>query len=56
LTSLEERKKRSKQLFDWINEGELKVPKPTIFPLKEGSKAHILLESRQSVGKILLIP
>ena len=56
LTSLEERKKRSKQLFDWINEGKINVPKLTIFPLKDGAKAHILLESRQSVGKILLIP
>ncbi|WML54907.1 quinone oxidoreductase [Neobacillus sp. PS3-12] len=56
LTSLGERKKRSKQLFDWINEGKINVPKLTIFPLKDGAKAHILLESRQSVGKILLIP
>jgi NADPH2:quinone reductase len=56
LTSLEEREKRSKQLFDWINEGKINVPKLTIFPLKDGAKAHILLESRQSVGKILLIP
>lgn len=56
LTSLEERKKRSSQLFDWINEGKIKLKEPTIFPLKDGSKAHILLESRQSVGKILLMP
>ncbi|MDP4157655.1 MAG: quinone oxidoreductase [Bacillota bacterium] len=56
LTSLEEREKRSKQLFNWINKGKIKVPKPAIFPLKDGSKAHILLESRQSIGKILLTP
>lgn len=56
LTSLEERKKRSKQLFDWINEGKIKLKEPTLFSLKDGSEAHNLLESRQSVGKILLIP
>lgn len=56
LTSLEERKKRSKLLFDWINEGKIKLKEPTLFSLKDGSKAHNLLESRQSVGKILLIP
>lgn len=56
LTSLEERKKRSKLLFDWINEGKIKLKEPTLFSLKDGNKAHNLLESRQSVGKILLIP
>jgi NADPH2:quinone reductase len=56
LTSFEERKVRSKQLFDWITEGEIKVKEPTIFSLKDGSQAHILLESRKSIGKILLIP
>ena len=56
LTSFEERKTRSKQLFDWIKEGKIKVKEPTIFSLKDGSKAHVLLESRKSVGKILMIP
>lgn len=56
LTSFEERKIRSQQLFDWISEGKIKVKKSTIFLLEEGSKAHILLESRKSVGKILLKP
>jgi NADPH2:quinone reductase len=56
LTSFEERKARSKQLFDWIKEGKIKVNEPTIFSLKDGSKAHALLESRKSVGKILMIP
>ncbi|WP_391118381.1 quinone oxidoreductase family protein [Psychrobacillus sp. L3] len=56
LTSLEERKKRSKQLFDWILEGEIKLKEPTTFSLQDGAEAHRLLESRKSVGKILLIP
>jgi NADPH:quinone reductase len=56
LTSFEERKIRSTQLFDWIIEGKIKMKEPTIFSLKDGSKAHCLLESRKSVGKILLVP
>lgn len=56
LTSLEERKARSKQLFDWIMEGKINVQEPVVFSLKDGSEAHALLESRKSTGKILLIP
>ena len=36
LTSFEERKARSKQLFDWIKEGKIKVKEPTVFSLKDG--------------------
>ncbi|WP_045520194.1 quinone oxidoreductase family protein [Neobacillus niacini] len=56
LTSLEERKARSKQLFDWIVEGKVNVQEPAIFSLKDGAKAHTLLESRKSTGKVLLKP
>ena len=56
LTSLEERKRRSKQLFDWILEGKIIPKEPTTFSLQDGAKAHSLLESRKSMGKILLIP
>ena len=56
LTSLEERKVRSKQLFDWIVEGKINVQEPAVFSLKDGAKAHTLLESRKSTGKILLRP
>jgi NADPH:quinone reductase len=56
LTSLEERKARSKQLFDWILKGKIIVQEPTVFSLKNGAKAHTLLESRKSTGKVLLKP
>ncbi|QFG00814.1 quinone oxidoreductase [Psychrobacillus glaciei] len=56
LTSLEERKQRSKELFDWILEGKIILKEPTIFSLQDGAEAHRLLESRKSVGKMLLIP
>ncbi|MFC0186802.1 quinone oxidoreductase [Fictibacillus aquaticus] len=56
LTNREERVKRSAELFGWIAEGQLKVAEPTVFALSEGGKAHELLESRKSTGKILLRP
>lgn len=56
LTSREERVKRSGELFEWIQRGQLKISDPTLFPLCEGAKAHELIESRKSTGKILLIP
>ncbi|KMY48891.1 quinone oxidoreductase family protein [Peribacillus loiseleuriae] len=56
LTSYEERNTRSKQLFNWIAEGKLVLKEPTTFSLKDGAEAHKWLESRNSTGKILLIP
>ncbi|WP_459502244.1 quinone oxidoreductase family protein [Bacillus sp. C1] len=56
LTTYEERKKRSQQLFDWITTGKLNIENPTTFALENGAEAHRLLESRKSTGKILLIP
>ncbi|WP_138494067.1 quinone oxidoreductase family protein [Paenibacillus pinistramenti] len=56
LTSRKERLKRAHELFEWITSGQLCVPPVTTFPLAEGVSAHQLLESRKSVGKILLIP
>ncbi|KEK22686.1 quinone oxidoreductase family protein [Bacillus gaemokensis] len=56
LTTYEERKTRSQQLFDWITAGKLNIQSPTTFSLKNGAEAHRLLESRRSTGKILLIP
>ncbi|AFQ11458.1 TPA: quinone oxidoreductase [Bacillus pacificus] len=56
LTTFEERKKRSTQLFDWIASGKLNIASPTTFSLQDGARAHELLESRKSTGKILLIP
>ena len=56
LTSREERIARSNELFQWMEEGKLKISKPTVFPLRNGQEAHNYLESRKSKGKILLIP
>ena len=56
LTSLEQRVTRSSKLFQWMEEGKVRVSKPTIFALHDGQEAHRYLESRKSTGKILLIP
>src|SRR3954470_2712189 len=56
LTSAKERRGRAHQLFDWLEAGQLALSPPTCFPLAQGADAHRLLESRTSVGKILLIP
>ena len=56
LTTYEERKNRSSQLFAWITAGKLNIQTPTTFALENGAEAHRLLESRKSTGKILLIP
>ena len=56
LTSREERIARSTELFQWMTEGKVKVSDPTTFALGDGKEAHRYLESRQSTGKILLIP
>ncbi|KWW17670.1 alcohol dehydrogenase [Peribacillus simplex] len=56
LTTHEERKRRTAQLFEWIMSGKILVDPPTLFSLEKGADAHRLLESRKSTGKILLIP
>jgi len=56
LTSEEERKRRAKQLFDLIINGDLKIKQPVNFKLSEGIKAHEYLENGHSSSKILLIP
>ena len=56
LTSEEERKSRSKKLFELIVNGDLKIKEPTFFKLSQGKEAHEYLESGDNAGKIILIP
>jgi NADPH2:quinone reductase len=56
LTSHEERVRRSQELFDLVSTGTLRVDVSHTFPLSQGATAHALLESRGTVGKILLLP
>jgi NADPH2:quinone reductase len=56
LTSKEERITRSGQLFEWIRTAKITLSPPATFRLAEGKQAHDYLESRQSTGKIVLLP
>ena len=56
LTSDEDRFVRSSALFAMIREGRLKVRVAKSFALRDGAAAHRFLESRQAIGKVLLIP
>ncbi|RSL16818.1 NADPH2:quinone reductase [Edaphobacter aggregans] len=56
LTSAEERIARSNALFAMISAGKLRVQVAKSFALSDGAEAHRLLESRQVIGKVLLIP
>jgi len=47
---------RANDLFSWIAAGKLKVRIDKTFPLANAAEAHRYLESRQSKGKVLLIP
>jgi len=44
------------KLFDWIVKGDLKVRIGGIYPLAEARRAHAEMESRATIGKLLLIP
>jgi len=44
------------RLIDETARGELKVVIDRTFPLKEAATAHAYIESRQAVGRVLLIP
>jgi len=44
------------ELFSWIEDGWLRVHIDRALPLGEASAAHAALESRRTVGKVLLVP
>ena len=52
----EELTARASELFSWIEAGWLQVHIDRTLPLGEASAAHAALESRRTVGKVLLVP
>lgn len=56
LTSQGERVRRSAELFGLVAAGALRVSVGHVFPLAEGAQAHRVLEGRESVGKVVLVP
>lgn len=43
-------------LLKWYSEGKLAAPKVQTLPLSEVGEAHRLLESGQTIGKVVLVP
>jgi len=52
----EELTARASELLGWIEDGWLRVHIDRTFPLGEAAQAHAALESRQTAGKLLLVP
>lgn len=50
----EEREKYTKELFDLIAAGKVKIKIHDVYPLKEVARAHSDLEGRKTTGKLLL--
>jgi NADPH:quinone reductase len=47
---------RSREIFEAVAAGTLRVRIDRVLPLREAAEAHRRLESRQTTGKLLLIP
>ena len=47
---------RARDVLGWIAEGKLRLRIDRVLPLRDAAKAHELLESRQTTGKLLLTP
>jgi NADPH2:quinone reductase len=56
LTTAEERQTRTTELFNWIRAGDVTPRVSRTYALRDGAQAHRELESRQSIGKIVLLP
>ncbi len=44
------------EVLGWIGAGKIKLIVENTFPLAEAAKAHAMLEGRQTVGKLVLLP
>jgi NADPH2:quinone reductase len=45
----------AQDLFDMVQSGKIRIEISAVFPLREAPRAHAVIESRQSVGAIVLI-
>jgi NADPH2:quinone reductase len=52
----EELLSRTTDLFSWVQAGKLQVRIDRTFPLADVAAAHRALESRETTGKLVLIP
>jgi NADPH2:quinone reductase len=56
IASREELLQRANDVLGWIRDGRIKLRLEHQFPLAQAAEAHRALESRQTTGKILLLP
>jgi len=56
VTTRDELEQRARDLFEWIESGQLAVRIDRTFPLSEAAEAHRYIEERKTQGKLLLIP
>jgi NADPH2:quinone reductase len=56
LTTPQECRARADRVLHPVAAGTLRVTIAGSFPLRAGAEAHRLLESRRTIGKVLLIP
>jgi NADPH2:quinone reductase len=56
IASREELEQRASDLFESISQGKLRLRIEHVYPFREAAQAHRDLESRQTTGKLLLIP
>ncbi len=52
----EELRSRAADLFAWIESGDVDVRIGATYPVSEATAAHTALETRQTTGKVLLVP
>jgi NADPH2:quinone reductase len=45
-----------RELQEWVTDGSLRMTVGQTFPLQEAAEAHRQLESRETHGKLILIP
>jgi NADPH2:quinone reductase len=45
---------RAAELFGWVRAGRLRARIDSTFPLERAVEAHVRLESRAAIGKVLL--
>ncbi|HUX11377.1 MAG TPA: quinone oxidoreductase [Spirochaetia bacterium] len=56
IATREELLARAGELLGWVAEGRLSLRIGAIHPLAEAARAHELIESRKTTGKVLLVP
>ncbi len=56
IATREELEQRSRDIFEWIAAGKLKLRIGHVYPLSEAAQAQRDLEARKTTGKLLLVP